>query len=132
MRRKPPALALALAALLALPLAADEAKEKAAGKPAAPSTEAAMKVFVDPATGQATSKPDPSSRAALAAAPAGERPALKVEKVTTRAGGKKIRLDDRFTMEMTATTAPDGKAAVTCTEAPRPPAAGSEEHRHDR
>ena len=63
---------------------------------------------------------------------AGERPALKVEKVTTRAGGKKIRLDDRFTMEMTATTAPDGKAAVTCTEAPRPPAAGSEEHRHDR
>lgn len=132
MRLKPPTLALALAALIALPLAADEAKEKAAGKPATPSTEAAMKVFIDPATGQVTSKPDSASRAALAAAPSGERPALRVEKVTTKAGGKKVRLDDRFMIEMTATTTPDGKAAVTCTDDPKPPAAGSEEHRHDR
>ena len=131
MTLKPPTLVLALAALLSLPLAAEEAKEKAPAKPAAPEA-AAMKVFVDPATGQVTSAPDPSSRAALAAAPTGARPALKVEKVTTRAGGKKIRLDDRFTMEMTATAAPDGKATVTCTEAAKPAGAGTEEHRHDR
>lgn len=132
MRLKPPTLVLAFAALLALPLAAEEAKEKAAGKSAAPSTAAAMKVFVDPATGQVTSNPDPASRASLAAAPTAERPALKVEKVTTRAGGKKVRLDGRFTMEMTATTTPDGRATITCTDAPKPPASGSEEHRHDR
>lgn len=132
MRLKPPTLVLAFAALLALPLAAEEAKEKAAGKAAAPSTEAALKVFVDPATGQVTSKPDSSSRASLAAAPTAERPALKVEKVTTKAGGKKVLLDDRFTMEMTATTTPDGKAAVTCREPGKPAASGTEEHRHDR
>ena len=130
MRRKPPALALALAALLALPLAADEAKEKAAAKPAAPEPPA-VKVYVDPATGQ-LSAPAPAAQGALAAAPAGRLPALKVEKVTTAPGGKKVRLDDRFTMEVKATTSPDGNVGVTCNEAGTPAVSATEEKRRDR
>lgn len=130
MRLKPFHLVLALAALLSLPLAADEAKEKAAGTPAAPGA-AAMKIHVDPATGQ-LSAPAPGAVGALAAAPAERLPALKVEKVTTAAGGKKVRLDDRFMMEMTAKATPDGRPFATCTEAGKPAPGGTEEHRHDR
>ncbi|MFN7988373.1 MAG: hypothetical protein U0529_12940 [Thermoanaerobaculia bacterium] len=129
MRLKPHHFVLALAALLALPLAADEAKGTAPGTPAAPGA-AAMKVHVDPATGQ-LSAPAAGTQGALAAAPAGRLPALKVEKVTTAAGGRKIRLDDRFMMEVKAATAPDGKVAVTCNEA-TPAATVKEEPHHDR
>ena len=128
MRLKPHHLVLALAALLALPLAADEAKEKAAAKPAAPEPPA-VKVYVDPATGQ-LSAPAPAAQGA--AAPAGRLPALKVEKVTTAPGGKKVRLDDRFTMEVKATTSPDGNVGVTCNEAGTPAVSATEEKRRDR
>jgi hypothetical protein len=89
-----------------------------------------MKIHVDPVTGQVTSKPDPAAKAAVSA-PAGELPPLKVEKVSTKAGGKKVRLDDRFMMEVTATVGPDGKSSQTCVAAQDKPAE-AKEHRHDR
>ncbi len=116
MHPKPPHIALALAALLALPLSAGEVKEKAADKPAAPATEAAMKIHVDPATGQVVSNAAP----------------LKVEKVTTKAGGKKVNLQGRFMMEMAATAGPDGTVSHGCDQGPGPAAAPVKEHRHDR
>ena len=131
MRPKPPHLVLALAALLSLPLAAEEAKEKPAGTPAAPAAPA-MKAHIDPATGQFLSEPDPSTPSRRAATSAGSLPRLKVEKVTTSAGGKKIRLDERFLMEMTARATPDGGSSVTCRETRGAAATGTEEHRHDR
>ena len=80
MRPKPFHLVLALAALLALPLAADEATEKPAGKPAAPAA-AAMKIHVDPATGQ-LSAPAPGAQGAPSRAPAASLPKLRVENGT--------------------------------------------------
>ena len=63
--------ALALVALIAFPLTASETKSTAGEKPAAPATEAAMKIHVDPATGQMVSpKSDPD--AARRATPAGD------------------------------------------------------------
>ena len=135
MRLKPHRLALALSALLAFPALAGEAKEKPAGKTAPPEAESAMKIHVDPATGQLVPQPAPGTKAALAPAPAAELPPLKVEKGTTKAGGKRVRLDDRFMMEMTAAVGPDGKVSHGCVaENEKPPVASTpaKEHRHDR
>lgn len=114
MRLKLPYLALALASLLALPLAAGETKEKAPAKPSAPAAGAAMKIHVDPATGQVVANPSPGEKKALAAAPAAELAPLQVEKVTTKAGGKKVNLQGRFVMEMTESVRPDGTVATSC------------------
>lgn len=111
MRLSPPHLVLALAALLALPAAADEPKVPAAPKKA--DAAPAMKIHVDPATGAVVPEPPPSAKATLAGAPVESLPPLKVQKVQTKAGGKMIKLDDRFMMEMTA-TASDGKVAHSC------------------
>ncbi len=132
MRLKPPCLGLALAALLAFPLAAEEARKEPPGKPATPAAEAALKVYVDPATGQLVPTADPSTKAALAPAPAAGLPVLKVEKGTTKAGGKRIRLDDRFQMQVTAKAAPDGKITQDCAAEHEKAAAPAKEHRHDR
>ena len=134
MKTKLSRLAIALAALIALPLLAGETKEKAAEKPAAPAAEAAMKVFVDPATGQIVSpKSDPGAAKAASAAMSAERAQpLRVEKVTTKAGGKKVNLQGRFMMEMTATASPDGKVSQSCNQVATPEtAASAEEHHHE-
>jgi|GEM_PF-2387455 len=136
MRPNPPHLALALAALIAFPLAAGETNGKAGEKPAPPAAEAAMKIHVDPATGQVVSpKSDPgAARSAASAAAETARP-LRVEKVTTKAGGRKVNLQGRFMMEMAATATADGKVASTCNatdEAGPKDAAPAKEHRHDR
>jgi hypothetical protein len=135
MRLKPHNIALALAALLAFPLAAGGSETKAAEKPAALAADSAMKAHIDPVTGQLVSKADPSTKGILASAPAVERLPLKVEKGMTKAGGKRVRLDDRFMMGMTATAAPDGKVSTTCeTEQEKAAKASTpaKEHRHDR
>jgi hypothetical protein len=133
MRLKPHRLALALSALLAFPALAGEAEKTPAGKTASPEAESAMKIHVDPATGQLLPRPAPGTKAALAPAPAAELPPLKVEKGTTKAGGKRVRLDDRFMMEMTVSVGPDGKVSQTCVaEQEKAPATAAKEHRHDR
>lgn len=133
MRLKPHRLALALSALLAFPALAGEAKEKPAGKTAPPEAESAMKIHVDPATGQLVPQPAPGTKAALAPAPAAELPPLKVEAVKAKAGGKMVRLDDRFMMEMTVSVGPDGKVTQSCVaEHEKAPATPAKEHRHDR
>lgn len=137
MRLKPPHLALALAALIALPLAAGETKGKTAEKPSAPAAEASLKVYVDPATGQIVSpKSDPgASKAPLAAAAAQSAQPLRVEKVTTKAGGRKVNLQDRFMMDATVTVDAKGKVSQSCEQAPaagpKTTAPGTEDH-HDR
>lgn len=135
MRPKPHRLALALSALLAFPAIAGETKEKPAGKTPPPPAEPAMTIHVDPATGQLLPHPAPGTKTALAPAPAEELPPLKVEAVKAKAGGKMVRLDDRFMMVMTATVAPDGTLAHACVpeqEKAAAPAAPAKEHRHDR
>lgn len=135
MKPKFPHLAIALAALIAFPLAAGESKGKAAEKPAPPAAESAVKIHVDPATGQIVSpKSDPDAAKAPVAATAAERlTPLRVEKVTTKAGGKKVNLQGRYMMEMTASVAPDGKVAARCDTPHEPgPAAAATEHSHDR
>ncbi len=114
MRQKLPHLALALAALVSLPLAAAEATEKATPKPDAPAAGSAMKIHVDPATGQIVPKPVVPEAKALAAAPPESLPVLKVEAGRTKAGGKRVRLDGRFMMEMVATVQPDGSVTHSC------------------
>jgi hypothetical protein len=137
MRTKLPSIALALAALLAFPLSAGETKGKAAEKPAAPAAEAAMKIHVDPATGQVV-EPKSSqgdARVVSATATAENAQPLRVEKVTTKAGGRKVNLQGRFMMEMSATAGPDGKVAHACDsthESDPKAAAPAKEHRHDR
>ncbi|MBK9966351.1 MAG: hypothetical protein IPP07_16230 [Holophagales bacterium] len=130
-----PRLAIALAALIAFPLAAGETKGKTAEKPAAPAAEAAVKIHVDPATGQIVSpKSDPdAARGVSATSTAQPLPPLRVEKVTTKAGGRKVNLQGRYRMEMAATVSPDGKVAGTC-DTPREPGskAAATEHSHDR
>lgn len=113
MRTSPPHLVLAFAALLALPAAAADPKAPASpqkGDAAAP----AMKAYVDPATGALLPAPPPAAKGALAAVPDQPLPALKVQVVRAKAGGKMVKLDDRFMMEMTATVAPDGKVSHSC------------------
>lgn len=137
MRLKLPHFAIALAALIAFPLAAGETKGKAPEKPAALAAESAMKIFVDPATGQVVSpKSDPGSARGVSAAAAAENAQpLRVEQVTTKAGGKKVNLQGRFMMEMAATAGPDGKVAHTCDsthEADPKAAVPAKEHGHDR
>ena len=134
MHPKPIPIALALVALLALPLRAAEPREKAADKPAAPASEAAMKIHVDPATGQVVvPKSDPgATKSAMAA---GSAAPLKVERVTTKAGGKKVNLQGRFMMEMAATAGPDGKVVQSCDathDAAGNGTAPAKEHHHDR
>ncbi len=105
---------LVLAAFVSFPVAATEKKSEAP-RPA-PAAEAAMKIHVDPATGQVVapkSAPD-TARPATAAASAEAFPPTRVEKVTTKAGGKKVALHGRFMMEMTAKVGPDGKVTHTC------------------
>jgi hypothetical protein len=137
MRKKLPHFALALAALLAFPLTAGETKGKAAEKPAAPATEAAMKIHADPVTGQVVSpksNPDAAGSVSATATTESAQP-LRVEKVTTKAGGKKVNLQGRFMMEMAATAGPDGKVAQSCNstqEGDPKTAAPAKEHRHDR
>jgi hypothetical protein len=130
-----PRLAIALAALIAFPLAAGETKGKTAEKPAPPAAEAAVKIHVDPATGQIVSpKSDPDAATGVSATSTAQAlPALHVEKVTTKAGGKKVNLQGRYMMEMAATVGPDGKVAATC-DTPREsdPKAAVTEHSHDR
>jgi hypothetical protein len=135
MRFKPPHVALALAALLAFPLLADEPKGTPAGKPAAPAAESAMKIHVDPVTGQVVSpKSDPAASRGVTATSAQALPPLKVEKGTTKAGGRRVNLRGRFMMEMTASVGPDGKVSHGCDQVPdaAPKAAPAKEHRHDR
>lgn len=131
MKSRFPQLALALAALVAFPLAAGEKKDK----PAPPATEAAAKIHVDPSTGQVVSpKSDPdAAKAPVAATTAQPLPVFQVEKVTTKAGGKKVNLQGHYMMEMAATVAPDGKVKTTC-DTPREsdPKAAATEHSHDR
>ena len=119
--------ALALAAFLALPLAAAEKKTEA---PAAPG--AAMKIHVDPATGQVVERPATGTREALAPARADALPPLKIENGKTKAGGKRVRLDDRFMMQMTAAAGPDGKVSQSCVPEHEKGATAAPEHRHDR
>jgi hypothetical protein len=134
MRFKPPHVALALAALLAFPLIADETKGTPAGKPAAPAAESAMKIHVDPVTGQVVSPKSPAASRGVTATSAQALPPLKVEKVTTKAGGKKVNLKGRYMMEMAVSVGPDGKVSHGCDQAPAaaPKAAPAKEHRHDR
>ena len=137
MRLKLPHLALALAALIAFPLVAGETKGNATEKPTAPEAGVAMKIHVDPATGQVVSpKSDPGAEKAPVSATAAESAQpLRVEKVMTKAGGKKVNLQGRFMMETVATATADGKVSSTCdaTEGPGPKAtAPTKEHRHDR
>lgn len=137
MRPKLPHLALALAALIAFPLAAGETKEKGTDKTTAPATDVAMKIHVDPATGQVVSpKSDPGSAGGVPASAAAESAQpLRVEKVTTKAGGKKVNLQGRFMMEMAATASPNGKVDHSCdaTHATgSTTAAPAKAHRHDR
>jgi len=113
MRSTPSPLVLALAAVLALPAAAGDSNPPAApkkGESAAP----AMKAHVDPVTGALVSAPPQAAKGALAAAPAQPLPALKVQAVKAKPGGRMVKLDDRFMMEMTATAAPDGKVSHSC------------------
>lgn len=137
MRPNPPHLALALAALIAFPLTASETRSTAGDKPVAPAIQEAMKIHVDPATGQMVSpKSDPGAARSATSAVATEaaRP-LRVEKVTTKAGGKKVNLQGRFMMEMAVTATADGKVSSACnaTEEAGPKAAApAMEHRHDR
>ena len=137
MRLKPPHIVLALAAFLAFPLAADETKEKTAEKPPSHAAGPAMKVYVDPLTGRIvppTSEPD-AVRGVPAATAADSSQPLRVEKVTAKAGGKKVNLQGRFVMEMAATVGPDGKIAQSCNQVPEanPGAdAAAKERRHDR
>lgn len=131
MRMKPPLTLLALAALLALPAGAEKVPAKASETPAAA---AGMKAHLDPATGQLVSPPnDPAApREALAAE---KLPELKVEKVTAKAGGKKVNLQGRFEMQAAVAIGPDGKLAPSCAQVVEPGAkAGTPEkgHRHDR
>jgi hypothetical protein len=137
MRLKPPHIALALVALLAFPLSAGEKSEKAPAGPAASAAASALKVHVDPATGQVVSpKSDPAAaRGVSATMPAESAQPLKVEKVTTKAGGQKVNLQGRFMMESTVSIGPDGKLSQGCSQnAGAAPAAGEpvKEHRHDR
>jgi hypothetical protein len=137
MKRKPPPIAIALAAILAFPLLAGETKEKAAAKPAATAAAPAVKAHVDPATGELVSpKGDPAAaRGALAAMPAESAQPLKVEKVTAKAGGQKVNLQGRFLMESTASVGPDGKLSQSCNQnagAALKPVEPAKEHRHDR
>jgi len=125
MRPTPTRIVLALAALLASPLVAGETNETAATKPVAPAG-AAMRVQIDPSTGQHVS---PVSRgagqAALAAAPAESAAPLRVEQGKTKAGGKMIRLDGRYRMVMTASVGADGKVSRSCTDQLETSEAGS-------
>ena len=125
---------LVLAAFVSFPVAATEKKSEAP-RPA-PAAEAAMKIHVDPATGQvAAPKSAPeTARPTTSAASAEAFPPTRVEKVTTKAGGKKVALHGRFMMETTAKVGPDGKVAHTCeaVEEAGTKAAPAKEHRHDR
>jgi hypothetical protein len=137
MRTTFPHLALALAALLAFPLLAGETKGKAAEKSAAPAAEAAMKIFIDPATGQVVGpKSSPAEAGSVSATTAaGSAQPLRVEKVTTKAGGKKVNLQGRFMMEMAATAGSDGRVVQSCDathDAAGNGAAPAKEHHHDR
>ncbi len=135
MRTTSPLTILALAALFAAPLAAAEAAEKPGPSPAAPSSGAAMKAHVDPATGQLVSPPKASEPAPREPLATQSLPDLKVEKVTAKAGGKKVNLQGRFMMESKATVAADGTLRSSCTQVVEPAATGgapAKEHRHDR
>ena len=125
---------LVLAALVSFPVAATEKKSEA--PKAAPAAEAAMKIHVDPATGQVVApKADPQAAGPRTTAAAVESfPPTRVEKVTTKAGGKKVALHGRFMMEMTAKVGPDGKVSHGCeaVEETAAKAAPAKEHRHDR
>jgi len=94
-----------------------------------------MKAHIDPATGQLVSPPkatEPAPREALAPQ---SLPDLKVEKVTAKAGGKKVNLQGRFMMESKATVAADGALRSSCTQVVDPATTGdgpAKEHRHDR
>ena len=105
--------ALALAAFLALPLAAAEKKTEA---PAAPPAAGALRVQIDPATGQYVSPKPGEAKAALAPAPAETAAPLRVVQGKTRAGGKRILLDSRYWMLVTASVGADGKVRHTCAE----------------
>lgn len=113
MRLSPPHLVLALAALLALPAAAAEPKEPAAPEKAGAASPA-MKIHVDPATGALVPAPPAAAKGALSTAPAEQLPALKVQKVQAKPGGKMVKLDDRFMMDVTAKAGPDGTVSQSC------------------
>lgn len=137
MRLKPPHVAIAFAAILALPLLAGETNEKAGAKASAPAAGSAVKVHVDPATGQVVSpKSDPAAaRGVSATMPAESAQPLKVEKVTAKAGGQKVNLQGRFLMESTASVGPDGKLSHECNQkagSATAADASAKEHRHDR
>ena len=125
---------LVLAAFVSFPVSATEKKSEAP-RPT-PAAEAAMKIHVDPATGQVIapkSSPD-AARPTTAAASAEAFPPTRVEKVTTKAGGKKVALHGRFMMEMTAKVGPDGKVTHDCVavEETGAKATSAKEPRHDR
>lgn len=112
MRLSPPHVVLALAALLALPAAAADQKEQAAPEKAGAAP--AMKIHVDPATGALVKAPPAAAKEARAAVAAEPLPALKVQRVQAKAGGKMVKLDDRFMMDVTAKAGPDGTVSQSC------------------
>lgn len=80
----------------------------AAKAPPAP----AMRVFVDPVTGELL--PAPAAEARAAAAPAPDLPPLAMQESPVTGGGKMVVLDDRFMLEMSATVAPNGEVRHLC------------------
>lgn len=137
MKLKPPLIAIALAALLAFPVSAGEKDGKAPARSSAPGADSAMKVHVDPATGELVSpRSGPgAARGVSAMTPAESARPLKVEKVTAKAGGRKVNLQGRFLMESTVSVAAGGNLSERCVQkaeaAPKADAPATE-HRHDR
>lgn len=107
---------LVLAAFVSFPVAATEKKSEAP-RPA-PAAEAAMKVHIDPVTGEFVQKPLPSPKAAAEASPVTSLPMPKVELIDSKRGTKRVILDSRFHSQMVETVGPDGKLSPTCAEQP--------------
>ncbi len=124
---------LVLAAFVSFPVTATEKKSEAP-RPA-PAAEAAMKVHIDPVTGEFVQRPGPSPKAATEASPVPSLPAPKIERIDSKRGTKRVLLDRRFDSQMVETVGPDGRLSRTCAEQPvnagQAPAPETV-HRHDR
>jgi hypothetical protein len=77
---------------------------------------AAMRAYVDPATGQLA--PAPAGAGAAAAAPALPAPTTAFVEVPLAGGGGgvSVRLGDQFRTTMRATIGPDGRPTAYCTD----------------
>ena len=131
MRPNPTRIVFALAALLAFPLVAGETAGKAPARPAAPAAGSALRVQIDPSTGQYVTPKAGASRSTLSPALAESEAPLHVEQGKTKSGGKMVRLDGRFMVASVASVGPDGKAVHRCVEthdAPKGATAPAERH----